>query len=122
MRRNVCILLLSIWVAAPLSFAATAKQAPNDVTGLEWLQMSIGNRMDCVIASMVALTQLGVNFSQSPNDYDNAVEEKLRLDPGLYATNITNLLASIVYEKEPGNQDALNRFRKKPAVKKIEMH
>ena len=82
------------------------------VTGLEWLQMSARDRFEYVLTSMYILTQQGVALSKSPNDYYNAVSERLRLNPNLYSANVTNILASILYETEPGGREALDRIKR----------
>jgi hypothetical protein len=74
-----------------------AEQAgPRDVTGLEWLQMSIGERMDHVMMSLYVLEKYGYTVTGSPNDYYNEAERRLKLDPGLYPKKLTNILAAIV--------------------------
>jgi hypothetical protein len=83
-----------------------------EVTGLEWLQMSIGERTDSILYSMYVLTQHGVELAKTGNDYYNAVEEKLKLNPDLYHKDLTNILASIVYETEPGSREVLDQWRK----------
>lgn len=67
-----------------------------DVTGLEWLQLSIGERMDQVVMSLYVLEKYGYTVTRSPNDYYNAVEIKLKVDPGLYSKKLTNILASVL--------------------------
>ncbi|MGH7198938.1 MAG: hypothetical protein ACREH5_09410 [Candidatus Omnitrophota bacterium] len=69
---------------------------PRDVTGLEWLQMSIGERMDQLVMSLYVLEKYGYTVTKSPNDYYNALEGKLKLDPALYSRKLTNILAAIV--------------------------
>ena len=115
------VLLFSLIIPA-LCVAESSKVVPREVAGLEWLQMSAGDRLDNILTSMYILTQHGVALSKSPNDYVNAVGERLRLNPNLYSANVTNVLASIVYETEPGSGEALDKLRKKPEVKKIDMH
>ena len=109
---------------------ASAETSPNlstpkvmdSVTGIQWLQMSADERADSLTLSMYILANRGVNLQRSPNDYYDAVNQKLRLDPNLYTAKLTNILASIVYEEEPENREALDRFRKPPKIQKIEMH
>lgn len=89
----------------------------DEVTGLEWLQMALGERQDHILASMFILKQHGVDLRKSLNDYFNVLEEKLHSIPGLYNTDLTQILASLVYEKEPRNRQALDKYRNKPSVK-----
>lgn len=83
-----------------------------DVTGMEWFQMPIAERMDQISASMSVLSHHGVPMRKSMNDYYNAVSEKLRINPGRYDIEITNVLASILYEKEPRSREALDKYTK----------
>ena len=89
-----------------LSYAATGEPSDpaleKNATGLEWLQMSMGERMDCILFSMYVLTKSGEQINKAPNDYYDAVGEKLRLDPNLYSETITSILASIVKKRESG--------------------
>ena len=86
-----------------------------DVSGMEWFELPMGERMDHILASMIVLDRQGVPIKKSMNDYYNAVSAKLRADPGLYDTKITNILASIIYEKDPESRGKLDQFRSKPA-------
>ena len=86
-----------------------------DVSGMEWFELSIGERMDHILASMSVLNRQGVSIKKSMNDYYNAVSEKLRTNPGLYDTKITNILASIIYDKDPESRAKIDQFRNKPA-------
>ena len=70
-----------------------------DVTGLEWLQMSIGERMDQVVMSLYVLEKYGFTVTASPNDYYNQVESKLKLDQNLYSKKLTNILAAIISQE-----------------------
>jgi hypothetical protein len=101
---------------------ASSQMLNKKVTGLEWLQMSLGERRDYVRLSMVVLDKQDVPLSHTLLEYFNAIEQKLLHDPDYYGTDITNILALIVYETEPETREALDRMRKKPKVQKIEMH
>ncbi len=108
-------LILSCLCSSNLSYAITESEKAQAVakepldpaleknaTGLEWLQMSMGERMDCILFSMVVLAHNGYPMNKTPNDYYDVVGEKLRLDPSLYSENITSILASIVKKRERG--------------------
>jgi len=118
---------LLIFIAA-LSIASAgladeaSKTTPEPVTGLEWLEMSAGERLDQILMSMYILTHNGVELSQSPDDYDRALEENLVHHPDLYSKSLTDILALIVYDKESQTRPALDKARKKPEIKQIEMH
>lgn len=81
------------------------------MSGLEWLELSVGDRMEEVLKAMYTLDQSGVTLSQTPNDYYNLVEAKIRRDHGLYTTEVTNILASAVYDKEPATRPALDKLK-----------
>ena len=106
--RSKHLLLLALFL---ISTCATA-QPQKDATGLEWLQLSMGERAEYILMSMAALTQSGVELGKSPSDYCDAVEEKLRLNPNLYSGGVTDILASVVYEGEPGSRTVLDKIRK----------
>ncbi len=89
----------------------------DEVSGLEWLQMSMGDRQDNLLASIYILNKNGVELRKSPNDYFNIVEEKLRSSPHLYDTDLTRILASIVYEIEPRSREALDKYKANANVK-----
>lgn len=85
--------------------------------------MSMGERRDYVLVSMAVLDQCGVTLGRSLLDYYDAIEQRLRVNPDLYDVNLTDILASLVYETEPETRGVLSPFiRKKPEIKKIEMH
>ena len=107
--RKISLFLIGSFVAV-FAYAAMPQQ---NVTGLEWLQMSMGERMDSLLASMVVLDKSGVKLKRAPNDYYDAVRESLKAAPDLYSSDLTNILASIVYAKEPDTRPALEKLRSK---------
>ena len=111
-------------LAAFLSISASLCLAANEplntqVTGMDWLQMSVRERMDYIQVSMLVLNKHGVSFGQSRHDYYNAAEQKLLHNHDLYDAKATHILSSIIYETEPENREALDGIRKKPQVQKI---
>ena len=86
-----------------------------DTTGLEWLQMSMGERKDSVILSMAVLEKNGIALGRSPLDYMDLIKEKLMRNHELYEQTITNVLAGIVYEKEPDSREILDALRRAKA-------
>lgn len=96
------LLILSCLVSSNLSAEPLDPALDKNATGLEWLQMSMGERMDCILFSMFVLSKNGYPMNKTPNDYYDAVGEKLRLNPNLYSENITSILASIVNKRESG--------------------
>ena len=84
-----------------------------DVPALEWMQMSIGEKQDHILASAYVLGQHGVPLRKSPNYYYDLVQEKLNGHPDLYNTYLTDVLSMAAYEKEPGTREVLDKLRKK---------
>src|SRR3990167_5425352 len=110
--RRFLLTFLFILTAFSLSFAEAPKPEKvvlKEATGLEWLQMSMGERQDCVLSSMYVLSNEGVDLSKTLEDYYDAVGGKLRLNPNLYSESVTDILASIVYEKEPLGRETLDK-------------
>ena len=102
--RRFLLTFLFILAVSSLSFAEVPKPEQvvlKEATGLEWLQMSMGQRQDCVLSSMYVLSKEGMTLGKSLGEYYDAVGNKLRLNPNLYSESITDILASIVHEKEP---------------------
>jgi len=96
------VLVLACLFSSDLSAEPLDPALEKNTTGLEWLQMSMGERMECILFSMYVLTQSGEQINKSPNDYYDAVGEKLRLNPNLYSENVTSILASIVNKPDRG--------------------
>ena len=86
-----------------------------EITGLEWMQMSGGDRMDNVMAAMFLLSKNGVPINKAPDFYYDVLYQKIQRDPAQYALKITNILANCVYEKEPGSRNALDGLRGRPS-------
>jgi hypothetical protein len=92
--------------------AAPAEQRPlPDVTGLEWLQMSVGERNDHLLASMVTLAHNGVRLAKNAEDYYGDIHKAVRLDPSLNDVPLTTILAQRAYEREPSARPALDALR-----------
>jgi hypothetical protein len=99
-----------------------AADPPSEMTGLEWLEASPGDRTECLVRAMLVLTQSGVPLTRSPKDYEDGLEEFLRRQPELYTQNVTDVLAKYVYEHEPSARASFDKLRKRPEIQKIEMH
>ena len=112
-------ILCAFLLAGSIASASVQAEVHKDVTGLEWLELSIGERMDQLLASMLVLTQHGVPLRQALNDYYNLVDERLKKNPGYYGMELTNLLAQAVYENEEGTRGALDKYRETGIISKI---
>ena len=80
--------------------------------------MSRSEKVTYIITAIQVLQKKGVEFAKSPDDYITAVDNRLIDAPDLVSADVTNILASIIYEQEPQNRDALDQIMKKPEVKK----
>ena len=81
-----------------------------DVTGQEWLELSLKDRMDHMMAALYVLNAQGVAPRKTLNDYCNAVERTLVLHSDLYETQLTDILVSVIYKKEPASRPVLDKF------------
>lgn|SRR3989338_1138425 len=93
------------------TFGLVQAATVDDVTALEWLESSIGGRMEHVLAAMYVLEQHGVRFQKSPYDYHDALEDVIRRDPSLYGTGIRQILANYLYQHEPEAKKPLDELR-----------
>ena len=126
--RKIIGLILGISLITTAAWAAggPAKTVENEViyevTGLEWLEMSMGQRMDQVLASMMALRQRGLEPSRDLNDYYNELSEALKMNPSLYSMSLTEILEQNIRQKESTRRKVLASVEKKPDFRKIATH
>ena len=111
------VFVLSLLLVSNLSFAADQQH----VTGKDWLLMSQPDKVTYISSAIDVLQRRGIMLSKSPNDYIAAIDH-LSDDPKMLSVDATNILASYVYDTEPMARKAIDILRKKPEVKKIEMH
>lgn len=97
-------------------------QKTQRLTGKDWLLMSDPEKVVHALTAIETLQVKGVPFGKSPNDYIKAINNRLVDTPGLASADVTSILASIIYETEPASRETLDQIKKKPEVKKIEMH
>lgn len=108
---------LSIFLTAFLGVSGYAAEKSSQAivrtpTGLEWLERSMGERLNDVVVSMTLLNQSGVPLAQAPEDYYDAIDTRLRRNPAFYTTDLTELLANHLYEKEPAAREALDHLKR----------
>jgi|GEM_PF-5486161 len=115
LRLTAAMVLIASLCCGGVSVASNG--VPRETRGLEWLESSIALRMESVLYSMALLSKNGIELSRSPNDYYNAIDTRLKADPQLYASDITQILAQYVYETEPNLRKSLDAMRvKNPSV------
>ena len=102
------LLLVSNSHSEPIS--ANAKDY-RPVTGLEWLQMSAGERVENLLAVMYLLNKNGVEFIYEEGHYYDAIYQKIQREPRVYSSTLADILASYLYEKEPKTRPVLDRFK-----------
>ena len=107
-------LLLSSLAYAQKESPVDQKRVYNETTGLEWLEMSAGDRVENLIAAMLLLDKNGVKLSYAPDHYYDTLYQKLQRDPALYSSSVTNILADDVYEKEPLSRESLDKLKNRP--------
>jgi len=88
-----------------LAFAEDRK----NITGKEWLGMSGQEKYTCTITTMQALQQKGIPFCRAPNIYAGLIDSKLSSAPNLQSNQVGDILTRVVYEREPGARDVLDR-------------
>ncbi len=93
-------MILSAFLFFSSACAASPKAPrPKEITGAEWLKISVKDRRVYIFAAMEILKGRGMNPDQSVDFYDQAVEKTLLRRPDLYSNNITSTLASLVDEE-----------------------
>ena len=123
MRRLLIIMLLMIFSISDFAFCGINVQNGStklyqEVQGLEWMEMSAGERMDHLMATMYLLNKNGVELSYEPEHYYDALYRKIQRDPSLNTSSIANILANCIYEKEYASRPALDLLKKKSSIKK----
>jgi hypothetical protein len=110
----------SFFLAALLCLgAAPAKQQilpVRDATGMEWLEMSVGERTDQIMAAMFRLSQERVPLAYPPDEYYSAVHAAVRRDPSLNDVPVTTIVALHVYDHEPAARPAIDALRVRRAA------
>ncbi len=104
-----------VFLALSPMCAIAGESYEKPITGIAWLEESIIKRLERVRVSMVILHANGVPVSQSSNDYYNAIEKKIRQEPDKVDSDLTSILASIIYKEEPASREALDKFRTRQA-------
>jgi hypothetical protein len=115
------LFILSCQPGIAKSLEAPAAIKTPDVKGMEWLQISMNKRSECILASMATLNARGVPLEKSAEEYDHAISEELRYNPNYYDLTVTNILAGIAYKSEPAARKAIDNI-KRMQTQKIAMH
>jgi|GEM_PF-1807773 len=119
-RRVFPLLVAAVMVLGAVP-AVAQKQDPGpdpalvEITGIEWMQESLGRRMDALLLSMAALQKSGVPLKRTPDQYYKEMHVLLRSHPEEYNSLLTDILARHIYGREPAARKALDALRG-PAV------
>ena len=116
MRRPLALVLLFLSVTQ-FSFAGA-----KPMTGKDWLLMSYEEKVLSSATVMDVLKKKGVPMEKNFEQYIALMDEAIMDKFEYRERDVTKILASIIYETEPGSRDALKQTLLKPEVKKIAMH
>lgn len=111
-RRLVCIFALLALLGVGAKNKDKEPPPLREATGLEWLQMSVGERNAQILASMMRLTKAGVAFTDPLDEYYRAVYDAVRRDASLYETPVTQIVARHARRREPKARPALDAFER----------
>ena len=106
LRFSICLVFLGLLISS-----AAFSDGSKKVTGMDWLQMSSDDRMQCVRDFMQNVSDHGVILEKISDDYYEALEEKLHSNPAAYKAGVDEILFSIVYETEPDSREALKLLK-----------
>ena len=121
-------LILSLLVISLPLYASDIESKQNivqpiseDVTGYSWLKMNDAEQLDYGMTGLDIPNNHCVEHEGLPNGYVEAIARKLDESPSLYGANLTDILASVIYENEPESREVLDGISKR-VVHKIAMH
>ncbi len=104
--------MLCVLALAPMPLLSAGQDYEKPISGMEWLEQSIVDRLERVRVSMVILHTHGIPVTESSNDYYNALEKKIKREPEIAQSDLTSILASVIYELDPSAREALDKFRR----------
>ncbi len=89
----------------------SSARAAEDITGLEWMELSAGQKMERIRMSMAVLGYHKVFLKDSANAYYNAVSQAIRANPAYYSMDLTQVLAAAASEKDGEVRAALEQYK-----------
>lgn len=104
-------LLIAVAILLLLQALLCAADQKN-TTGKDWLGMINQEKVTYIIIAIQVLQQKGIPFSRAPSVYITMLDNRLTGRPELASTEVTDILTSLVYEKEPGAREALDRIKR----------
>jgi hypothetical protein len=100
-----------LWAGAVASPCVAAAEPVQEVTGIEWLQMSMTERMEQILLSMAILAQSGVQSRRTPLECYDLVHDAVRRGPAQHGRRLSRILADKLYDTEPAVRLSLDRLR-----------
>ena len=107
------ILPLSILSGLILLYANT-----DDLTKNEWSILPDDDKIQFIDIAMTELRDEHIPIRKSPNDYLQDINDFYDKSPNSKQISVTDILPSIVYEKEPASRKAIDDLRKKSEINK----
>ncbi len=111
------LMISALLALLPFQAFAEAPEPVREVSGLQWLQLSVGKRFEQVLISMRLIANSGVSLDEAPSTYYDAIYETVKRDPTLYESPVTQILARYLYENRPELRPALDKLRAPSAAK-----
>jgi hypothetical protein len=90
---------------------AHAKESER-VVGQDWLLMSAEEKGIYIFSAMEVLRKNGVPLAKTPDQYTALIDSELIDNPNSLKIDVTNVLATVVYENESGSEEALSKITK----------
>ena len=98
---------LALFLSA-LAFGSTQ----NTTSGKDWLLMSDQDKFKRMVTMIQDIHKKEIPVCRAPNVYMALVDAKLTGTPKLASDDVNDVFASILYEREPGARDALDKIKK----------
>ncbi len=92
--------------------AIACAEENNRITGQDWLLMSREEKGAYIFTAMEVLKKDGVPLGKTPDQYTSLIDSDLVNNPNALKADVTNILASVVYENDPGAREAIDKLRK----------
>ena len=97
--------LVSSAPAVPIQFDAET------ITGKDWLSLSRLEKGVFIFNAVQALKAYGVPLNKTPGKYTSWMDKEVTRDPRALDIKATNILAVVIYQREPQCRQALDQLR-----------
>ena len=106
---RIKLFLVLIYLSLAILPTLNAKTL-DPVTGQEWLTMSKEEKGAYMFSAMEVLKEHGVPLGKTPDQYIVLIGSEIADSPDALQAYVTNILALVVYEKEPGSRTAIDKI------------